>query len=101
TGEDPAFAMDALAFGERMMREGNQRGQMREWVYWSAIDYSVGQGAFSRAWKQLYPEQPLPAQAAESYRKFFRDNPGYERSVATWDQMTNPRMPCPRKEFEE
>ena len=57
---DRAFAESALTFGRRLLRFEAGRAGRQEYLFWSALNYTIGQRVARGAWEKLHPELAFP-----------------------------------------
>ncbi|MGZ3650265.1 MAG: hypothetical protein ACXVB9_06580 [Bdellovibrionota bacterium] len=58
--EDRSFAESALGFGRRLLRFEASRSERQEFLFWSALNYTIGQRIARGSWKKLHPELAYP-----------------------------------------
>jgi hypothetical protein len=58
--EDRGYAESALSFGRRLVRAEAGRSAREDQLFWSSLNYTIGQRTGRGAWKKLHPELPMP-----------------------------------------
>jgi len=79
------------------MKETLSNHAFDEFVYWSALDYAVGQRVIRDTWKRDHPDLPLPPETQGSYRDFYSENRGWQRYMTLWQTASDPTQPCPTR----
>ncbi|MCM2278638.1 MAG: hypothetical protein NDJ89_11245 [Oligoflexia bacterium] len=97
-GQD--FAAQVVSLGQVFMRPAEAHGMYREFVFWSALEYTQGQGFLKLSWPLAHPGQALPEAASGTFRKFYEKYPEPLEWKKLWDSLSDPSQPCPRDKID-